>query len=243
MAAAKSIHLYYNVFDNSFFDPRTGRIVGDLDVVRQDYTRLRVQAVSTREFDLASDLTAPAAAQVALTGWSTNVLFAIKTQAQYDAAAGDFTLATTGFDTTDTAWHSLAAGRFTHTTAITSSIAAKQYLGVLRLQDSSSNYYTLGNFPMTARVTGEVITGSEATTPAGVTSASWVTGTITVGLTYVDIVVAGLTTAAQVIPVLMGSSDAFTNLTYSASSGSLRIIAAAAAPAGGYAVAALIVSL
>lgn len=241
MSLAKAQHLYYDVFTNQFFDPRNGRTVGDLNLVRQDYTRLRVQLVSTKDFDLATNLTAPTAAQVALTGFTSSVTFAIKTQTQYDDADGDFTQATAGFDTSDTDWHLLASGRFTHTTAIISTVAAQGYLGFIRLQDASANYYTLGNFPMLIRAVGEVITGSESTIPSGA-SANWVTGTITSGNTYVDITVTGMTATGRAVPVLLGASDAFTTLTYAASTNTLRIIAAAAAPAGGYAVAALIVS-
>lgn len=148
----------------------------------------------------------PASASASLAEM-TDVIFAVKTLANWeDEGSGDLTLVASGFDTTDTAWHSLDNGRFSIQSAWPLATAAGLYVAEFCLFDQDDNEMKLptGESAYTLEVPFKLYTGTEATAPSGSHAGNWYTGTVAVGASTGVITVTGLTTGGKVIPVITG---------------------------------------
>jgi len=202
-------------------------MVWEFNLTRQDLYRFRVQAVVGRDYPVAADLTVPTNAQFGLADFSTGLSFVLKE----DLDAEDFAVAVSGFDTQDS-WHSPAAGRFSFTVAAPSSVLAKTYEASIQLSDAVGNKFTLGDFPLTARLVPELITGNEPSIPPGASS-NWFTGSIEGGTDSVVVPITGMSAGGRVLPVLLGTSSGFVTLTATPQSGGVLVRAPSPAPEGG----------
>jgi hypothetical protein len=137
----------------------------------------------------------------------TDAIFAVKTLLNVeDEGSGDLTLVASGFDATDSAWHSLANGRFSLISAWPLATAAGIYQCEFCLFDSTDNETKLpadGN-AYVLEVPYKLYTGTEPSAPTGNHAGNWYTGTVANGDSTGTITVTGLTTGGKVIPVITG---------------------------------------
>lgn len=137
----------------------------------------------------------------------TDAIFAVKTlDAFEDEGSGDLTLVASGFDTTDTAWHSLANGRFTIISAWPLATEAGLYRCEFCLFDATDNETKLPSdgTAYVLEVPYKLYTGTEVSAPTGNHAGNWYTGTVADGASSGTITVTGLTTNGRVIPVITG---------------------------------------
>lgn len=207
MAATHGKPLYLYLLDGwgyAFVPQQANRVLSLVDIVRQDYYTVRLQVVSTTDFTLGSDLTAPAAAVVPINSYST-ILFGLKTQALYDAG-GDYSVAWTGFNTGDTDWHSLASGRASIDIATTTALAIAQYRAGVELSDGTYGV-RYPDLPLFVNLRRELIVGTEPTSPSGTVFNSG-SATIPAGSDRTNPVsCTGMTTAGYVIPFWLGAAQ------------------------------------
>jgi len=205
MAHGKLIHLY--LFDGLgyLFDPLQANTVKDrLDLVRQNYYTLRVQAVKKTDFAMQSDLTAPNAATVDLSQYE-DIIFGLKTA----IADADYDAAWRGYNTGDSAWHNLSYGRLSIDIAPTTALSVARYRGVFRLLDGTS-YYDLPDLGLYVDLRQNIVVGTEPSTPSGGLGTQSYTGTVLAGASTVAITVTGMTTGGTAIPYFYGSAPTST---------------------------------
>ena len=202
MSVGKPIHLYAlagEPFAYLFHPHQANRVNARVDLVRQNYYTLRFQFVRTTDFDLASNLTAPSAAQWPIDQYE-DIIFGLKAT----TTATDFTAAWRGYNTTDTAWHSLVNGRCSIDIAPTTSLSLASYVSVARLIDSAS-YFDVPDFGLETNLRQNLITGSEPSTPSGTFDGNSYSGTVTAGTDNVAITVTGMTSGGRVVPFFVGN--------------------------------------
>jgi hypothetical protein len=201
MAFAKNHKLYHagddaSDFDHFFYPTEAGRARGRLDLDKASLHRLRVQCVTSKDFSLASDGTAPTAAVRSLVN-VTNVLVGLKSSID----ATDYAEAWLGVDTTDTDWYSLAAGRLSVLIAPTID-AGRYYLGI-QLKANTTNI-DLGWLPLDCYLSDSLNAGTEPSAPAGVAT-NVGTATITDGSDNVVVTDANMTATGIVFPSWQGT--------------------------------------
>jgi hypothetical protein len=202
MAHGKLKYLYYLDGWGYFFKPTQANRVDDgLEITRQDYITLRLQAVSTTDFSLNTDFTVPDAATVDWSNYS-DAITGVKTAANY-TAGGDYTVAFSGFDTGDTTWINAAKGRLSFAIAFTSSIAPGPYLSEIKLIDGS-NTNRIPDLPLPLNLVQELVIGTEPTTPSGISGNSG-TAIIPARSDSVTVSFTGMTATGLVIPSWIGN--------------------------------------
>lgn len=186
--------------DWQLFEPLHAGIIKARDALtRQNYYTLRVQAAVRRDIDLSSSFTIATASVYSLAQYS-NIIFGLKES----ATDTDFAAAWAGFNTGDTAWHSLANGRASIDVAPTTALDIGDYVGVFRFLDGTS-YLDVPASGLIVSLRQNIITGSEPSTPGGTTdndgTATILAGSDTTGA----ITDANMTTGGLVIPFFLGN--------------------------------------
>jgi hypothetical protein len=182
-----------------FLDPLRGDIVvPEVSLVRQNYYTLRVQAVRAGGFILNAT-GAASSGTVDLSGYD-DVIFGMK-EAADDT---DFAAAWRGFNATDTAWHSLANGRFSIDVAPTTALDVQSFLGCGFRLLNGAEYFDVPDIALVVNLRQNLITGSEPSTPGG-TTANDGTATIADGTDSVTVTDANMTTAGLIVPFFVGS--------------------------------------
>jgi hypothetical protein len=220
MATGKPLTIYALVGEPwcYLFHPlQSNRVLPAIDLVRQNYYTLRLQAVRTTDVSLSNTGTVTTGA-VDLSAYD-DVIFGMKST----ATATDYSAAWRGFNTGDTAWHSLANGRFSIDVAPTTALTVQQYLGcAFRLIDGSTSYLDVPDLPLTVNLRQNLITGSEPSTPSGTLSGNVGTATVLAGNDSVTVTDAAMTATGLIIPYFYGSAPAST-IAATAASGSFVI--------------------
>jgi hypothetical protein len=202
MATGKPLTIYAYLGDAwcyTFRPNQASRVDDRLDLVRQNYYTLRVQAVRTTDFSLDANGKPANANTVDLSAYS-DAIFGFKTT----DTATDFTAAWRGYNTTDTAWHNLSYGRFSIDVAPISTLTVAQYRAAFRLLNGTS-YLDIPDFSLLLNLRQNLITGTEPTTPSGGVDPNSYTGTVLAGASSVVITVPNMTTTGQAVPFFLGS--------------------------------------
>lgn len=207
MANGKPLTIYALAGDAwcYLFSPlQASRVIPEIDLVRQNYYTLRVQVVRTTDITL-SNTGAATSGTVDLSSYD-DVIFGVK-EAADDT---DYDVAWRGFNATDTAWHSLANGRFSVDIAPTTALTVQQYLGcAFRLIDGTS-YLDLPDIPLIVNLRKNVITGDEPSTPSGTLSGNVGTATVAAGIDNVVVADANMTATGLIVPFFSGSDPVST---------------------------------
>lgn len=197
-------YLYYLDGWGYYFVPQqANRVNGTMELSRNCYHTIRLQAVRTTDFSLQSDLSAPS---TALPDWPnfTGAVWGLKTETQFNES-GDYTAAWSGFDTGDTEWHSPADKRYSFAVAPTHATATGVYLHTLSLTDGSVTM-KLPDIPLRVPVIQEGIVGDEPTVPSGISSNSG-TAIIPDGTDSVVVSFTDMTSGGLIIPFWIGSAQ------------------------------------
>lgn len=193
MANFKKLRWYLDRWNDVLLDAR-GMPVRRIDVTRSDIYNVELQVFDGGQFAVdSSGIILPANA-VDLSAY-TDIVLGIKSQAKY-LADGDFDFALAGFDLTNP-MHDPTAGGVAMLGWFPSTPA--DYYGELQLRTTSGQPLTAVSRPTVLHLHRQVIIGSEASMPSGVTAVLSGTATISGTNTSVAVSVAGLTATGQVI--------------------------------------------
>lgn len=210
-------------------------------LVRRDFALFEFQAVNTLVFEADANGYAPVGTAVDLSEWSTDAVWAIKTESNW-LAGGNFAAAFAGYYANT--WHSLANGRGTIAFAVPASVALVAHRMAATLYNAAGARIQVGDVPISVNVKESMVTGSESNLPAGVPTTLSGTCTILEGNRSVDVSIPGLTVATGRAVVSLMNSGTFTQITYSKpSNGTLRVHSTAPAPVGGWTASYLVTSL
>lgn len=193
MANYKKLRLYYDQWNDVLLDAR-GVPVRRVDVTRSDIYSIELQVFNGGQFAVDSAGLIASTIAVDLTAF-VDIIVGIKTQTAY-LADGDFTFALAGFDLTN-AVHAPALGRVAMLGWFPST--PSDYYGEIQLRTVSGQPLTAMNRPTVIHLNRQVITGTEASIPSGVTAVLSGTATISGTSTTATVAVAGLTATGQVI--------------------------------------------
>lgn len=228
--------IYYDRLSHEFYDPlNDNRRVWGYGVTKLDLYRYRV-AVTTGKSAVSATTGIPTSGGYDLTTQdASNVVFTLKT-GENDVLEddGDISHGKSGFDTTDTAWHALASGRFTIQDSYPLTLAAGFYVPAFVILDSQSspNSQSLdgGEYPLQWEVKRRAYTGGESTAVSGAAVTRWYDATILAGTDSISISITSFTTATgKGIPVQTGGSPTLA-LSYTKAAGIVTIRTTGPAP-------------
>jgi len=194
MAIYRKKRWYFDLWNDVLLDAR-GLPVKQVDFTRNDVYQVELQVFNGGQFAVNSVGLIGSGIAEDLTSY-TNIVAGIKTSAQY-AADGDFTLATAGFDLTNSV-HSPLNGRVAMLNLWPSTPA--DYYGEVEMLTGAGNPLTVFNEPTIWRLNRDVIIGNEASMPSGVTASVY--GNVSISNAATDsgaITVAGMASTGQVI--------------------------------------------
>ena len=223
------LRLYFAPFDSRWIFGRGALALSAIPLVVGDLYELQLQAVRSPIFRVNADGTARDTDCVSIADDAHNIVVGLKTPQQFRSKA-DFTEAWAGFYQ-DSDWHDPDHGRAAVRLTLDPDTALTEYFLNAVLLDALGNPYHIGS-NLIARAIQRLRLGAEATLPTSATG-GWFDDAIPAGANFKDVEVPGMTAAGAVVPVLKGSSAAFTTLSYICSTNNVRIISAANAPDDG----------
>jgi hypothetical protein len=200
--AGKARILYLLYGEGYFFSPwGRGRVVSDLQLTRQDYYSLRIQAVTSPDFLPNSDGTAPASVCVDLSQYSTGN-FALYTIPDWrNGFSSTAVAAWSGLDASDLPWYAPASGRLSFIVTPTSAIAPKVYVAQFALASGTPDF-RMPDIPMLVDLRQELSLGTEPGAPAIVSG----TATINSGQSSVTVTgITGMASTGLVYPFWLGT--------------------------------------